>query len=172
MRLIDADKLIRHFEIVFYNDDKERATLNWLIDEINEKPTVEAIPIWWLIENGEEFFNENELAHLDTMITDWRLQMEMATITFNKHGITADDTINTSPEMYVIKVGAKCFIKQSTGQTWEETRYELTDNVAAATIYTTVMIDLRELIKKANMIGGTLYQLVLKEVIEDGICKD
>lgn len=47
MILIDKDKLIHSLEIIPCKDSEERATVNWVIDEIDEKPRVRAIPIEW-----------------------------------------------------------------------------------------------------------------------------
>ena len=49
MILIDKDKLIHSLEIIPCKDSEERATVNWIIDEIDEKPRVRAIPIEWIV---------------------------------------------------------------------------------------------------------------------------
>ena len=71
-RLIDFDKLMEQYD--FYNEFAVH-DLRYLKEEY--LPFVDAIPIKWLIENAREYFADIEIAHLDCMITDWRLQNEI-----------------------------------------------------------------------------------------------
>ncbi len=73
MILIDKDKLIHSLEIIPCKDSEERATVNWIIDEIDEKPRVRAIPIEWL--KRYETIKGQEV-RLQDAINDWEKENE------------------------------------------------------------------------------------------------
>ncbi len=74
MRLIDLDKLLKEFPIRVNHYDKENGDLRYVLgieavmDYVKEMPTVEAIPVEWLKNRGEEF--EKEYYNLFHIYTD------------------------------------------------------------------------------------------------------
>lgn len=83
------------------------------------------------------------------------------------------ENLSLEPEVYVIKVGKKCFVTEKPGDDWHETIYALTDNFGGATFYTSVLFNgIKGLEQKAEMLGGELLQVHLskrwKEKEENG----
>lgn len=85
MRLIDADALIEQFDECPYNwtDSPEeiQAVLDWeiAIDNINKAPTIDAIPVEWIMNLKNEYAREgHEQAEGDliNLLLMWRKEQE------------------------------------------------------------------------------------------------
>lgn len=71
MRLIDADKLKKHYS--WWEDDKRQRLFDSIVDE---QPTVNAVPIDWLICKRNEHNNDGFAWIYEAVMEDWRREHE------------------------------------------------------------------------------------------------
>jgi len=74
------------------------------------------------------------------------------------------------PRGYVIKVGKKCFVKEENGKEWNERKYMLVADPLAATSYQDTWFGggIEELQKRADVLGGELYEIYCRKVTQNG----
>ncbi len=77
-RLIDADALCRHLSNWQYGSmtdgkhDVEYGVIENVIEGIGKEPTIEAIPIKWIIRNRNKHNNDGFAWIFEAVLDDWR----------------------------------------------------------------------------------------------------
>lgn len=75
MRIIDADKLVKHIEVEYQKFDSVYDTYEVLKD-IKAADTVDAIPVKWIIKWSAEHMTEFGTLTVERMLEDWRKSVE------------------------------------------------------------------------------------------------
>ena len=74
-RLIDADEMLKRLESWNTDDEMDKALYNFTLSRIIEQPTVDAVPVSWILDQWlNNYYDMPEPAKIviRTMIKKWR----------------------------------------------------------------------------------------------------
>lgn len=74
MRLIDADKLKKHYS--WWGRDSEKKKL--FDDIVDQQKTIDAIPVNWIIKWSAEHMTEFGTHTIERMLEDWKTSVEQS----------------------------------------------------------------------------------------------